>query len=131
VRFNRVVIEGNGRAVAAIGNRDDATILSHLRYVGLCAAFMGLAVKVRRGDVRHEAMIRNARHIDGAPQPRSQTEPGAGRAPGPNDPFAGRPRMARWREALFGFLLRVDARSAVVNGIPPEKVHVVDVPIER
>jgi hypothetical protein len=39
--------------------------------------------------------------------------------------------MARWREALFRFLLRVDARSAATRGIPPEKVHEVDVPIER
>jgi hypothetical protein len=39
--------------------------------------------------------------------------------------------MARWREALFRFLLRVDARSAAVHGIPPANVHEVDVPIER
>jgi hypothetical protein len=75
--------------------------------------------------------MRNARHIDGAPRTRSQTDPGAGRAPVPNDAFAGRPRMARWREALFRFLLRVDARSAAIRGIPPEKIHEVDVPIER
>lgn len=39
--------------------------------------------------------------------------------------------MARWREALFRVLLRLDARSAAVDGIPPEQVHHVDLPIER
>jgi hypothetical protein len=76
-------------------------------------------------------MIRNARHIDGAPHPGSELDPGTERAPVPNDAFAGQPRMARWREVLFRFLLRVDARSAAVHGIPPEKVHEVDVAIER
>jgi hypothetical protein len=75
-------------------------------------------------------MIRNARHIAGAPQRGSEVNPGADRAV-PNDAFPGRPHMARWREALFRFLLRVDARSAAIRGIPPEKVHEVDVPIER
>jgi hypothetical protein len=96
----------------------------------LCG-FYRLGGKVRIADLRNEAMIRNARHIDGAPQPGSEVDPGAERAPVPNDAFAGRPRMARWREALFRFLLRVDARSAAVHGIPPEQVHEVDVPIER
>jgi hypothetical protein len=82
-------------------------------------------------DLRNEAMIRNARHIHGAPQPSSEVHPGAARAPVPNDAFAARPRMARWREALFRFLLRVDARSAAVHGIAPGKVHEVQVPIER
>jgi len=86
---------------------------------------------VRIADLRNEAMIRNARHIDGAPQPGSEVDPGAERAPVPGNAFAGRPRMARWREALFRFLVRLDARSAAIHGIPPEKVHEVDVPIER
>jgi hypothetical protein len=76
-------------------------------------------------------MIRSARHIDGGPQPGSEVDPGAERAPATNHAFAGRPRMALWREALFRLLLRVEARSAAVHGIPPEKVHEVDVPIER
>ena len=76
-------------------------------------------------------MIRHAQHIDGALQPGCEGDPAAERAPVPNEGFAGRPRMVRWREALFRFLLRVDARSAAVHGIPPEQVYEVDVPIER
>ena len=86
---------------------------------------------MRIADVRNEAMIPNALHIDGAPRPGSEVDPGAERAPVPNDAFTGQPRMARWREALFRFLLRVDARSVAVHGIPPERVHEVDVPIEQ
>jgi hypothetical protein len=96
----------------------------------LCG-FYRFAGKVRIADLRNEAMIRNARHIDGGPKPGSEVDLGAERAPVPRNAFAGRPRMARWREALFRFLLRVDARSAAVHGIPPANVHEVDVPIER
>jgi hypothetical protein len=96
----------------------------------LCG-FYRLGGKVRIADRRHEAMMRNAGQIDGAPHPGSEVDPGAQRGPVPNDAFAGRPRMARWREALFRLLLRLDSRSAAIRGIPPEKVHEVDVPIER
>lgn len=86
---------------------------------------------MRIADLRTDAMIRNARHIDGVRQAGTESDPGAERAPVPNDARTGRPSMARWREALFRFLLRLDARSAAVHGIPPERVHQVDVPIER
>jgi hypothetical protein len=95
----------------------------------LCG-FYRLGGKVRIADLRTEAMIRNARDIDGVPQPGSEIDPGAEGTAVPNDARAGRPSMAGWREALFRFLLRLDARSSAVHGIPPEKVHEVDVPIE-
>ena len=49
----------------------------------------------------------------------------------PNEATAKRRRMARWREALFRLLLRVDARSASFYGIPREQLRDVDLPIER
>ena len=65
--------------------------------------------------------------------PQSLPDPDASREPVrvPNEAVVGRPRMARWREALFRILLQADARSDAPYGIPPEQLHHVDVLIER
>jgi hypothetical protein len=39
-------------------------------------------------------------------------------------------RMTWWREWLLGLLLRLDARSATIEGAPADRVHTVDLPVE-
>jgi hypothetical protein len=39
-------------------------------------------------------------------------------------------RMTWWREWLFGLLLRLDTQSGTVEGVPADRVHIVDLPIE-
>ena len=40
-------------------------------------------------------------------------------------------RMSVWRTRLFDLLLRLDAKAALVDGVPADRVRIVDVPIER
>ena len=78
-------------------------------------------------------MTRNARPggiVPSHPGADSSNEMGSAPVPVPNESTASRKRMARWREALFRLLLRVDARSASFYGIPREQLRDVDLPIE-
>ena len=106
------------------------TIFLRLAPRSLCDVYR-LGGSLRTSDPPGEAVIRNQRRSDGAPQPLPETEPSGELARVPNDAIADRPRMARWREVLFRILLRADARSDVPYGIPPEQFHHVDVLIER
>ena len=40
------------------------------------------------------------------------------------------PRMTWWREWLFGFLLRLDTQSGIIEGVPADRVHIVDLRAE-
>ena len=40
------------------------------------------------------------------------------------------PRMTWWRESLLGLLLRLDGKSGTVEGVPADRVHIVDLPVE-
>jgi hypothetical protein len=76
-------------------------------------------------------MARNLGHSNATPQSLPETDPSDEDPRIPNEDVLGRPRMARWREALFRILLRADARVDAPYGIPAERVHHVDVLIER